>query len=137
MAAASNDRILTSSDLFYLLTFALGMAAFWLSGKASQLLPVVSDRTASIAMGLGSTAAVYGLGMLALSLAVTRRFGRPVIISTVLAIILGLAAAQVIVRVFAPMVHSNNGVGLLTFGLYLCYGVIYVVGLAVARRFAR
>ena len=137
MAAPSSDRILMASDMLYFLTFAAGMAAFWASGRVSALLPAMTNNTLAVVAGLTVTGGVYGLGMLLLATIMFRRFGRATLIATILAVVLGLAAAQAIVHLAAGHVHNLSGLGLLTFVLYLCYGLIYVVSLAAGRRFAK
>ncbi len=137
MAAARSSRILMASDTTYFLTFAAGMAAFWLSGRASALLPAMKNNGLAIASGLVVTGAVYGLGILVLSLVLLRHFGKGTLVSTGMAVVLGLASAQVIVRLAAGHIHNRTDVALLTFVLYLCYGLIYVISLAAGRRFAK
>jgi hypothetical protein len=127
-----------ASDVLYFLTFAAGMAAFWLSGHASVIaLQAVKNVGLHSILGLIVTGGVYGLGMFLLGLAVLRRVNKGLVIATVMTIILGYAAAQIIVRLAASHIHTTTGVGLLTFVLYLCYGAIYVASLAAGRRFAK
>jgi hypothetical protein len=124
--------------MLYLLTFALGMAAFWISGHVSLLLTHgVKDHTAYVVLGLVATGGVYGLGMFALALAVQRRLGLGVVLATGLAVGLGLLAAQLILRAALALLHGPSAIGILTFVLYLVYGGIYAVSLAVGRRFAK
>jgi len=138
MAVSSKERGVMPADILYLITFAAGMAAFWLSGHASILaLQNIHTHGLRTAAGLIVTGGVYGLGMLILASAVMRRLGKGAIIATVAAVALGLGAAQVIVRLAAGHIHTNTGLGLLTFALYMCYGLIYVVSLAAARRIAK
>ncbi len=138
MASHSSSRILMASDTLYFLTFAAGMAAFWLSGHASVLaLHNVKAVGLHPILGLVVTGGVYGFGMFLLALAVMRRAGKGLLIATAMAIVLGYGAAQIIVRLAASHIHTPTGIGLLTFVLYLCYGGIYVASLAVGRRFAK
>jgi hypothetical protein len=134
-----NGRIFMASDLQYLLTFAAGMGAFWLSGQASTLLPVVKDRGLSMALGMVVTAAVYGLGMALWTFVLLRRRAlvKPLLVATVLAVVLGILAAQLILRLAAGQITTMMHLGLLTFALYLCYGTIYLIGLAVAKKLAK
>jgi hypothetical protein len=135
--AADGEKRTFPTDILYLLTFALGMAMFWASGHVGQLLPVMRTNTLAIAIGLGVTAGVYGLGMLILSLIVTKRV-IPTLAATLVAVVLGLIAAQLILAAVAG--HLNLSVplnlGLLTFVLYLCYGGIYALALAIGRKIA-
>ncbi|HVQ44504.1 MAG TPA: hypothetical protein VMT30_06065 [Candidatus Saccharimonadia bacterium] len=135
--ADSAKRVLVPTDLLYLLTFAAGMAAFWAGGHASRLLPVMKNHGLALAAGLVVTAGIYGLGLFVISLLATRRLGRGVLIATIVAVALGLAAAQGIVRLAAGHIHTKTDLGLLTFVLYLCYGAIYALSLAIARKFAK
>ncbi len=137
MAQAAKKQILLSSDVKYFLTFGAGMAAFWLSGHATQFLPVIKSRPLAITAALVVTAGVYGLGMLLVAFLAFKKIGRPALIATVAAIILGIGSAQVIIRLAASHVQTKTDLGFLTFGLYLCYGIIYVIGLSLARRFAK
>jgi len=138
MATPSTNRVILPADVLYLVTFAAGMLAFWASGHASVLaLHSVHSRSLYGVLSLVVTGGVYGLGMLILSLVVLRRLGKGVVISTLAAIALGLGAAQIIVRLAVGHVHTTNGVAMLTFGLYMCYGLIYVASLALGRRFAK
>jgi hypothetical protein len=136
MSQTDNGRVFMASDIQYLLTFAAGMGAFWLSGQASAYLPVVKDRGLSMILGMAATAAVYGLGMALWTFIMLRRRAlvKPVVVATVLAVILALLSAQVILRLATGHVTTMMHLGLLTFALYLCYGTIYVIGLAVARK---
>lgn len=129
--------IMMTSDLKYFATFTAGMAAFWVSGHAAQLLPAIKPQALSVVAALAVTAGVYGLGMLLVSWLVFRKVGRGLIISTLTAVVLGIASAQIIVRLAASHVHTKNDLAALTFALYLCYGLIYALALAVGRRFAR
>ncbi len=137
MATSSENRVFVPTDLLYLLTFTAGMAAFWISGKAPVLLPHLQPRSLAIAAGMTVTAGVYGLGMLALALLVTRRLGRAALIATVIAIVLGIGAAQAISQLAAGHIHNRTDVAVATFALYLCYGAIYALALAIGRKFAR
>ncbi len=138
MASKSANRIILPNDVLYLLTFAAGMAAFWISGHASVLvLQAVKNPGLNTVLGMVVTGGVYGLGMLMLSIIIMRRLSKGAMVATILSVILGLIAAQVIVRLATGHVHNATGVGLLTFVLYLCYGAIYVASLAIGRRFAK
>lgn len=138
MATAGAKQVKLPPDILYLLTFTVGMAVFWISGHASVLaLQAAGNSGLRTALGLIVTGGVYGLGMLMLSILLMRRLSRGALIATALAIVLGLVAAQIIVRLATGHVQGATGVGLLTFVLYLCYGTIYVVSLAVGRQFAK
>jgi hypothetical protein len=141
MADSGEKRTTLPADMLYLLTFALGMLAFWLSGHASELLPkmfsVFLRPGLATTAGLAITAAIYGLGMLILAVFATHKSLKGTVLATLIAIILGLVAAQLIVRVAAGHIHSKLDLGLLTFALYLVYGGIYAFALAMGRRVAR
>ena len=136
MGASSKDRVIMATDMLYLLTFTAGMAAFWASGHASAVLPAMKNHSLAGASTLVVTAGVYGLGMLLVTLLVTRHLGRAAVVSVIIAVALGLVAAQGILHLAAGRIHNSTDVALLTFGLYLVYGGIYVLSLAVARKFA-
>lgn len=135
--ASPTKGIFAASDILYLATFTAGMAAFWLSSQAVALLPSLGDKTLSGTAGIVVSGGVYGLGMFILAFAVTRRFGKPTLIATGVAIALGLLAAQIIVRLAAGQVNDKFDLSILTFILYLCYGSIYAGALALGRRFDR
>lgn len=137
MGEPKNGRVLMATDMAYLFTFTAGMAAFWASGQVRSLLPPITDQTLAIVTSMVVTAGIYGLGMLLVAFIMTRRFGRSILVAVILAIVLGLAAAQGIVRLSAGRVHATSDIALLTFVLYLVYGGIYVGSLAFARKFAK
>lgn len=137
MAQAAKKQILLSSDVKYFLTFGAGMAAFWLSGHASQLLPAIKSQPLAVVASMVVTAGIYGLGMLIVAFLTFKKNGRPAVIATITAILLGIGSAQVIIRLAASHVHTKSDLAFLTFALYLCYGVIYVIGVSLGRRFAK
>jgi hypothetical protein len=124
------------SDIVYLLTFAAGMLGFWLSGHAGSLLPAITSANLQKTVSLGVTAAIYGLGMLIVCLITIRRI-KPTLVGVLIAVILGLIAAQLIVHLAAGHINTRQDLGILNFVLYLSYGGIYVLGLAVSRRIAK
>ncbi|HEY6736143.1 MAG TPA: hypothetical protein VI322_00340 [Candidatus Saccharimonadia bacterium] len=127
-----------SPDIMYFITFALGMAAFWLSGRVITLLPHMANRSAAMALGLAVTALVYGLTLAVWTIITSRKImPKRILLATVPAIILGYGAAQVITRAAAGKVTNMMSLGILTFVLFVCYGLIYVLCLALARRIAK
>ncbi|HEX3081659.1 MAG TPA: hypothetical protein VHQ86_00215 [Candidatus Saccharimonadia bacterium] len=137
MVTPATGRILMASDVLYFITFATGMAVFWASGHVPSMLATAIHHHIPSWMSLVMTNGLFGLGMLALAVVVTRRLGKAAVVAAVMALVLGAVAAQVIVRLAAPHVTNNMSLGLLTFALYLVYGGIYVASLATGRRLAR
>lgn len=123
------------SDLLYILTFSLGMGAFWISVHAASALSHAINVRSSFVMSLLVTAVVYGVVMLMLALLIVKRL-IPALAATGISIILGLVAAQVIIRLSLGHINTKQDLGFLTFGLYLCYGGIYVLALVIARKIA-
>lgn len=136
MATAAEKRVLMPSDLLYFLTFALGMGAFWVSGRAGRLVPASNDATLHTISSLGVTVLVFAGIMAVYAFIVTRQL-KAVLVATLVAAVLGLVTAQAIVAVVAPHVTTTQQVGLLSFVLYFCYGFIYVGALALGRKIAK
>ena len=82
------------------------------------------------------TNGLFALGMLMLAIILTKRLGKAAVIAAVVAFVLGIAAAQFLVYLVLPHLATAS-VGMLTFVFYLLYGSIYVVSLALGRRFDR
>lgn len=118
--------------------FVVGIAAFWLSGFVAGMLPKLPSSLAMVA-GLVTTLAVYGLIFAGLELVLLGRDRavKPIAVATVIVAVLAVVAAQLLTSVAKGHIHSAVDVGLLTFALYLFYGLFYVVGNTTARRLAR
>lgn len=137
MAAASSGRVIMPTDILYLVTFTLGMLAFWASGHAAAFLPRLADPQLAVAASLLTTAGVYGLVMLVLALVVLRRHVLGALATTLISVVLGLGTAQIVIRLAAGHIHSKQDLGILTFVLYFLYGGIYMLALAVGRKLAK
>lgn len=131
--------MLKKDDLIIIATFALGMGAFWLIGIVGTYLPYLKNHSLAIAVSLTVTALIYGLIFAGWTALVIRRRQavKGIIVGSVLTIALGVVAAQAILRLATGHVHTKLDLAWLTFALYVCYGSIYVVGLAVVRRRSR
>jgi hypothetical protein len=132
----------SSSDLKFILTFIAGMAGFWLSGHIPALLPakfLPNNYLVVFIITLTLALIIYGLGMALWLLIVLGRDRalKPIIIPTVLIMVLALISSLVLTRVGPGLAKNATGLALLTFGLYLGYGLYYVIGWFVAKRLAR
>lgn len=129
---------MSKGEVQYFLMFVVGIAAFWASGYAAGMLPAMHGVIA-LAAGLVVTLAVYGLifAVLQLVLLGRNRSAKAVAISTVVVVVLAVIAAQVVTQVAKGHIHNKLDLGLLTFGLYLFYGMFYVLGNTTARRLAK
>lgn len=135
--ATPDKKTALPNDILFLLTFVAGMAGFWISGHASRIaLQGVTDPGLHNILGYLVTGGVFGLGMLLVALLVLRRLSKGVFIAAGTAAVLGLITAQIIGRLATGRIHDLTDLGLLTFVLYICFGVIYALSLAVGRRFA-
>lgn len=131
MPTPNQNRTLLPTDVLYLLTFAAGMAFFWGSGHVARFVPLRAPHLAQAVLAV--TALVYGLGI-AIIAWLTTKSARSVGAGMIIAVVLGLVAAQVVFRTLGSHIHTKQDFTILTFVLYLLYGGIYVLGLAVARR---
>ena len=129
---------MSKGEVQYFLMFVVGIVAFWASGYAAGFLPAMHGAMALVA-GLLATLLVYGLifAVLELGLLGQNRAVKPIAIATVIVVILAVIAAQVFTHVAKGHIHNKLDVGLLTFGLYLFYGLFYVIGNTTARRLAK
>ena len=129
---------MSKGEVQYFLMFAMGIAAFWVSGFVAGMLPAMHGVMAMIA-GLAATLAVYGLsfGVLELVLLGRERSLKAVGIATAVVAMLALAAAQLLTKIAAGHIHNQLDLGFLTFALYLFYGFFYVIGNTIARRLAK
>lgn len=127
---------MSKGEIQYFITFAAGMAVFWLSGVVSAHLPILSNHFLAQTAALLTAAAVYGFGMLLLSLGLygSRRSTKAVLIATLVAVVLALVGAQVLVRLAAPFVHNKFDFGIFNFVAYFIYGLFYVVSAWAGRR---
>ena len=129
---------LMAPDMMYFITFALGMGAFWVSGQAVRLLPYQSNRGLATILSLLTTSLIYGLVLAAWTAITSRGLNlKRTILAVVPAILLAYGAAQIITRLAAGKITNLMSLGILTFVLFVCYGLIYVLSLALARRLAR
>jgi hypothetical protein len=73
MASAADNKFLLPEDMLYLATFTMGMAAFWLSGNITILVPAFknSGLLSSSAGNLGFTAFIFGFGMFVVGFLIT------------------------------------------------------------------
>lgn len=129
---------MSKGEIQFIVSFVLGMAFFWLSGKATASLPPISNQMLAQTVGILVSAGVYGLGMAALT-AVTlgaKRSLKAILVAAVVAMVLAELTAQVLLRALVGYVHNNNGLAVLMFVLYLLFGLYYVVGNLIARRLA-
>jgi hypothetical protein len=131
---------MSKGEVQFLVSFAAGMLGFWLSGKAASSLPVISNHALSTIVGFTAGALVYGLGMAVVAWFVmgAKRSLRGILVAAVLATALAEVTAQWLLRLLIGAVHISDQTGLavLMFGLYLCFGLFYVVSLLVGRRLA-
>jgi hypothetical protein len=136
--SASNDRMFSSSDLLFLLTFALGMGAFWLSGRLPGFIPglAMSNQLLSFILSLIVALLVYGLIMTIWTWLVlgSRRTFKAALAGGIVAALLALATSLALTA-FGSQITVP--VAVLAFLLYLIYGIWYVIGWTVAKRFAR
>lgn len=138
MPATAERKSFLPSDILYFITFLLGIGAFWLSGQAVSLLPFAKLGGATMAVGMTVTALVYGAVIALWTIPVLRKISiKGVLAAAIPAVVLGIVAGQAIARLAAGKVNSLQDLGFLTFGLYVCYGLIYVISLMLARRVAR
>jgi hypothetical protein len=93
----------------------------------------------ALVAGLVATLAVYGLifAVLELVLLGRNRAVKPIVISAIIVVVLAVIAAQLVTQVARGHIHNKLDLGLLTFALYLFYGLFYVVGNSTARRLAK
>jgi hypothetical protein len=131
---------MSKAEVQFLISFAAGMLGFWLSGKAASSLPVISNHTLSTIVGFVAGAVVYGIGMAVVAWFIlgAKRSLKGVLAAAVLAMVLAEVTAQWLLRVIIGAVHISDqtGLAILMFGLYLCFGLFYVVSLLVGRRLA-
>jgi hypothetical protein len=138
MATTAKKPLFLGQDVLYVATFTLGFGAFWLSGRVASLLVHAVDRHIAGWVSLAVTAGVYGLILGLWTIVALRKLSLKAMLGAAIpAVILGMVAAQGILRLASGHIHSLLQVGLLTFALYICYGAIYVLGLVIARRLAR
>lgn len=135
MGTTAEDRVLSRGDILFFLTFALGMAGFWLGGHAGVLARQIGGPTLSTILSYTATVGVFALGMIVLAFVVTRSI-KATLVSALVATGLGLVTSQVIIRLAIGHISTSQQVGILTFVLYLCYGFIYVAALAIGRKLA-
>jgi hypothetical protein len=128
---------MSKGEVQYFLMFVVGIAAFWASGYAVGILPAMHGAMAVVA-GVAATLLVYGLifAVLELVLLGQNRAAKPVAVSAVIVMILAVVGAMLLQKVAAGHIHNKLDVGLLTFALYLLYGLFYVIGNTIARRLA-
>lgn len=137
MAESTGKRVFLPTDMLYLMVFTLGMLGFWVSGHLSALLPrIVGGDIFQVVTRLMLTAGIYSLIMLVVAFIVLRRF-LPSLAATFVALVLGSGAAQLIVSLAAGHISGRSQFAILTFVLYLIYGLIYVLALAVGRKLAK
>jgi phosphoglycerol transferase MdoB-like AlkP superfamily enzyme len=130
---------MSKGEVQYFLMFVLGIAAFWLSGFVSGLVPVMHNHMLAQVAGLVVTLAVYGLVFVALEAVLLGRDRalKPILVPAIIVVVLAIVAAQLLVKVASGHIHNNVDLGLLTFALYLFYGIFYVIGNTVARRLTK
>lgn len=129
---------MSKGEIQFIVSFVLGMAFFWLSGKATTLLPPVSNQALAQTVGIAVSAGVYGLGMAGLA-AITlgaKRSLKAILLAAVLAMVLAELTAQFVLKALVPIAQGNNGLAILMFILYLLFGLYYVAGNFTARRLA-
>ena len=129
---------MSKAEIQFIVSCVLGMAFFWLSGKATAYLPVINNQMLAQIVGIIVSAGVYGLGMAGLA-AVTlgaKRSLKGILVAAVVAMVLAELTAQVLLRALVPLVQGNNGLAILMFILYLLFGLYYVVSGIVAKRVA-
>jgi len=129
---------MSKGEIQFIVSFVLGMAFFWLSGKATGSLPAINNPTLALVVGIIASALVYGLGMAILA-AITlgaKRSLKAILVAAVIAMVLAELTAQVLLRPLAGFVHNNTGLAVLMFVLYLLFGLYYVVAGLIARRVA-
>jgi hypothetical protein len=130
--------IFSSTDLQFLFTFMAGMGGFWLSGHLPGYLPQgVLPRNAIV--GLIIALVIYGLAMLLWSALILGRGRnlRAVIVAAVIAMALALATSLALPHLPFGRPHDKTGLAIWVFGLYLVYGLYFVIGWAASRRLAR
>jgi hypothetical protein len=130
---------MSKGEIQYFLTFAAGIAAFWLGGQAVAHLGFPHDRLLAQTLARATILAVYGAG-LALLLTFTlgaQRSLKGIVIATVSIMALALLVAISLVHVTAGHIHTQVELGLFTLVYYVIYGLLYVLGGVIARRFSR
>jgi hypothetical protein len=137
MSASGKSSVFSGTDLQFLLTFAAGMGAFWLSGHLPAMIPLAFLRQNPIA-NLVLALLVYALGMLVWNLIVLgrRRARKPILVSTLAVTVLALVTSLYLAFGKPPVPGGPSGVAIFVFVLYLVYGLYYVAGWAIARRLA-
>lgn len=140
--ASTQSGLFESRDLQFLLTFVIGMATFWLSGRIPTYVPLSilpHNRLALTLIGLTLALLIFGASVFLWNWLVlgSRRALRPVLAGTVTALVLALATSLYLTFGQLPHFQGQTGLALLTFILYLVYGIYYVIGWAVARRLAK
>ena len=129
---------MSKGEIQFLISFAAGMAAFWLSGKAAAALPVMPNHMLALISGIAVSALVYGLGAAVLAWLVlgSERSLKAVLGAGIVAIVLAEITAQALVPMAAGFVRSQATLAVLMFVLYLLFGLFYVLSNLVARRLA-
>ncbi len=139
MAASGKDSLFSSGDIKFVLTFAAGMAGFWLSGHLPGLIPVQlypHNYFAVYVIGLLLALLIYGLGMVLWSWFMTgRRALKPAFLSGVVVMILALITSLILTKTSLGHVVTQGQLAVLAFVLYLVYGLYYVIGWGIASRF--
>ena len=138
MPAQPAAKSFLPSDILYFVTFLLGIAAFWLSGQAVSALHLGKLGPSAVYVAMVVTAVIYGAIIAVWTVPVLKRLSpKAMLTAAIPAVVLGIAAGQTISRLAAGHVKSLQDLGFLTFGLYVCYGLIYVVSLLLARKLTK
>ena len=131
---------MSKGETQYLVTFAAGIAAFWLAGQVAlhiSLRPIALAATARFI----TTLAIYGLIMAALAwlLYGRARTLKAVLIAAITAIILTALGAELLLHVVLQMIvghaKASQQLGLFSFIAYLLYGLFFATAAAFGRRF--
>jgi MFS family permease len=126
-----------ATDMLYMLTFAVGILMFWVSGHVADVIPILPNETLDIIVSVGLTTLVFSLGIAIFSFFMQKRQFKLSAIAGLAALVLGIVADRVVVGLASGHISTQQDLTILTFVLYLVYGTIYVLALAIGRRFAK
>jgi hypothetical protein len=141
MSGSGHSQTFSGSDIKFLLTFIAGMSGFWLSGHLPRYLPkgLIPHNAAGAIISLVLALLIYGLVMAGWSWLILGRDRslKGSLVAGVLAMVLALATSLTLTYTKLGAPHTKTGLALLIFGLYLAYGIYFVIGWATAKRLAK
>ena len=126
-----------ATEMLYLVTFALGILMFWVSGKVADFIPILPNETLDIIMSVGLTTLIFALGIAIFSFFMQKRQLKPALLSGLAAFVLGIIADRIVVGLASGHISTQQDLTILTFVLYLVYGSVYVLALAIGRRLSK